>query len=71
MHFYVVCAEILQLFLTRNIVTVGLNVSREVGVLRDGWAVIIQRRELRGDICMSWHKDSRQNWEHVNTLKMC
>ena len=42
-------------FLTRNIVTLGLNASREVGVLGDGWAVVIQRRKLCRDICMSWH----------------
>lgn len=42
-------------FLTRNIVTVGLNASGEVGVLRDGWAVVIQRWKLCRDICMSWH----------------
>lgn len=41
--------------LTRNIVTLGLNASGEVGVLRDGWAVVIQRWKLCGDICMSWY----------------
>lgn len=44
--------------------TVGLDVSGEVGVLGDRRAVIIQQRELCGDICMAWHEDRRQNWRH-------
>lgn len=47
---------------TSYVVTVGLDVSREVGVLGDGWAVVVQQRELRGDICVSWDKDRGQNW---------
>lgn len=42
----------------------GLDVSGEVGVLRDGRAVVVQLRELRGDICLSWDKDRGQNWKH-------
>lgn len=47
---------------TSYVVAVGLDVSGEVGVLGDGGAVVVQRRELRGDICVSRHKDSRQDW---------
>lgn len=49
---------------TSYVVAVGLDLSGEVGVLGDGGAVVVQRWELRGDICVSWHKDSRQNWRH-------
>lgn len=50
------------LVLTRNIVTMGLNTSGKVGVLGDGRAVVVQRRELCGDVSVSWHQDGRQNW---------
>lgn len=43
---------------TWYVVALGLNASREVGVFRDRMAVVIQRRELTWDFCVSGY----QHW---------
>lgn len=49
--------------LTGDVVTVGLDVGGEAGVLGDGRAVVIQRREFRGGVSVSRDEDRRQDWE--------
>ena len=54
--------------LTRDVVALGLDPSREVGVLRDGVAVVVQGRELCGDIRVARHQDRRQDCNtHTHT----
>lgn len=57
------------IFLTRNIVTLGLNASGEVGVFRNGWTIVIEWWELCRDVCMPWNQNRRQNWRHRDAAK--
>src|SRR4029434_3963960 len=45
-----VCGVCVCVQLTRDVVALRFNASGEVGVLRDGVAVVIQRREFSGDL---------------------
>lgn len=56
-----------NMFVTRYIVARRLNARWEYGVLRDG--VIIQRREVCGDLSMPRNQDRRQNCTHTNREK--
>ena len=46
---------------TWYVVALGLDASGEVGVLWDGVAVVIQRRELAWDLCVSGYQHRRQH----------
>lgn len=48
------------------VVTVGLDVGGEAGVLGDRRAVVVQQRELRGDVRMARHEDRRQDWRRTD-----
>lgn len=63
-HLHVKTKELTMVFFvsTWYVVSVGLDVSREAGVLGDRWAVVVQLGEFCGDICVAWHEDRRQNW---------
>lgn len=46
---------------TGYVVALGLDAGREVGVFWDRMAVVVQRRELTGDFCVSGHQ---HRWKH-------
>lgn len=51
---------------TWYVVTVGLDVGGEAGVLGDGRAEVVQQRELRGDVRVARHEDRGQDWRRTD-----
>lgn len=47
---------------TWYVIVRGLYPCWEVGVFRYGVGVVVQRRQLRQDLCVSWHEDGRKNY---------